>query len=83
MPVREQEYNGIPGLPVVVAVLAASGGLAWAMVTGARTDQPDKGSEGDREAHRGAADGRHVIPPRRSPFERPRSRSVDGARCAG
>ncbi len=40
MPVREQEYNGIPGLPVVVAVLAASGGLAWAMVTGARTDQP-------------------------------------------
>jgi regulator of protease activity HflC (stomatin/prohibitin superfamily) len=40
MPVREQEYNGIPGLPVVVAVLAAAGGLAWAMVSGARNDQP-------------------------------------------
>ena len=40
MPVREQEYNGIPGLPVVVAVLAASGGLAWAMVNSARNGQP-------------------------------------------
>lgn len=40
MPVREQEYNGIPGLPVVVAVLAASGGLVWTMVTGAQNDQP-------------------------------------------
>ena len=40
MLVREQEYNGIPGLPVVVAVLAASGGLVWTMVTGAQNDQP-------------------------------------------
>ncbi len=40
MPVREQEYNGIPGLPVVMVLLAATGGLAWMMVQGARTDQP-------------------------------------------
>lgn len=39
MPVREQEYNGIPGLPVVMVLLAATGGLAWMMVQGARTDQ--------------------------------------------
>ena len=32
MPVREQEYNGIPGLPIVMAIVAASGGLVWAMV---------------------------------------------------
>lgn len=40
MPVREQEYNGIPGLPIVMAIVAASGGLVWAMVQGARNDQP-------------------------------------------
>ncbi len=40
MAVREQEYNGIPGLPVVMAVLAAAGGLVWTMVDGARNDQP-------------------------------------------
>jgi hypothetical protein len=40
MAVREQEYNGIPGLPVVMAVLAASGGLVWTMVHGARNDEP-------------------------------------------
>lgn len=40
MPVREQEYNGIPGLPVVVAVLAAAGGLVWALVNGASQEEP-------------------------------------------
>jgi regulator of protease activity HflC (stomatin/prohibitin superfamily) len=40
MPVREQEYNGIPGLPIVAVVLAAAGGLVWTMVNGARNDQP-------------------------------------------
>jgi hypothetical protein len=40
MVVREQEYDGIPGLPVVMAVLAASGGLVWTMVQGARNDEP-------------------------------------------
>lgn len=40
MAVREQEYDGIPGLPVVMAVLAASGGLVWTMVQGARSDEP-------------------------------------------
>ncbi|MBL8137901.1 MAG: SPFH domain-containing protein [Acidobacteria bacterium] len=40
MPVREQEYNGIPGLPIVAVVLAAAGGLIWTLVNGARNDQP-------------------------------------------
>jgi len=40
MSVREQEYNGIPGLPIVMLLLAVTGGLAWMMVQGARTDQP-------------------------------------------
>jgi hypothetical protein len=40
MAVREQEYNGIPGLPVVMAVLAAAGGLVWTLVHGARHDEP-------------------------------------------
>lgn len=40
MAVREQEYNGIPGLPVVLALLVAAGNLVWTMVYGARNDEP-------------------------------------------
>jgi SPFH domain / Band 7 family len=40
MAVREHEYNGIAGLPVLAAVVVGLAALVWAMVSGARNDNP-------------------------------------------
>ncbi len=40
MLVREREFNGVAGLPVLLGGLVAVGGLVWGLVTGARGEQP-------------------------------------------
>ncbi len=40
MAVREQDYNGIPGLPVVAAVVAGTAGFVWVLIQGARGGSP-------------------------------------------
>ncbi len=31
--IREREYNGLPGIPVLLALLVVDAGLVWALVT--------------------------------------------------
>lgn len=40
MLVREREFNGVAGLPVLLGGLVAVGGLVWGIVMGARGEQP-------------------------------------------
>ena len=40
MLVREREFNGLAGLPVLLGGLVAVGGLVWGIVMGARAEQP-------------------------------------------
>lgn len=40
MLVREREFNGMAGLPVLLGGLVAVGGLVWGIVMGARAEQP-------------------------------------------
>lgn len=40
MLVREREFNGVAGLPVLMGGLVAVGGLVWGIVMGARGEQP-------------------------------------------
>lgn len=40
MSVTEREYNGVPGLPVLLGALAASGGFVWLIVEAARAGAP-------------------------------------------
>jgi regulator of protease activity HflC (stomatin/prohibitin superfamily) len=40
MLVREQQYNGLPGLPVVVALVTGAAALVWTLVAGARSGAP-------------------------------------------
>ena len=40
MLVREREFNGVAGLPVLLGGLVAVGGLVWGLVMGARGEQP-------------------------------------------
>lgn len=40
MAVREQDYSGIPGLPVVAGVVAGTAGFVWLLIQGARGASP-------------------------------------------
>ncbi len=38
--IREREYNGLPGIPVLLTLLLANSLLIWALVTVARARHP-------------------------------------------